>query len=159
MVSYRKHLYYWIDVIILNINRNYIFLEIFSLTLIGAFLLNVLEFVARLITDHPNDYLVILTIYIVVFVIVVFGFYKLTYKPPKYDKIVHEARKKENSLIDGLKTKIDTIDQKQSKKKEKSKKETQPVIGNLHSQSTKKLQNTSSKQISNSKSKNVRRRR
>lgn len=158
-ISYRKHLYWRIDVIILNINRNYIFLEVFSLTLILAFLLNVVEFVARTITDHPNDYIVIFAVYSIVLIVIVLGFYKLTYRPPKYDKMFNKARKKETSLIDGLKTKIETIDNKQAKKIEKTKKQNQKVSANISTQLSKKPKQSTSKQYSSSKSKNVRRRR
>lgn len=156
------------------INRNYLFLEAFSVILVFSILGNVQEFVATLISNHPHNYLYYLAVYIIVISVLLFAFYKITYRPPKYSKIVNKAQQRHDTLIAGLKSKIDTIDDNKRKKEEndrkKALKNAQKADTNTQTQKPAKKEtptlsyktipkNTGSKNKSTSKSKTTRRRR
>ena len=105
----------------MTINRNFLFLEAFTVILIFSIFGDIQEYVALLISNHPNDYLLYLGTYIVIIAVLLFVIYKVTYKPPKYEKIVNKAQLRQENILSGLKTKIEKIDDKQKKKEEKTK--------------------------------------
>ncbi len=106
----------------MTVKRNGVALFSFSVILVLSIAGDIIEFVRTLISNQPNSYLFTLSGYIVIVSVVLFAFYKITYKPPKYEKIVNKAQKRQNNIIDGLKSKIETIDDKQRKKQEKTEK-------------------------------------
>lgn len=106
----------------IKINRNFIFLEVFSVTLIGAIALNIWEYVATLASNDPNGYVFTLFGYVIVIAIIAYIIYFFVHTPPKFEKIINKADKRQTKLLDGLKTKMQTIDEKQAKKEMKKEK-------------------------------------
>ena len=100
----------------IKINRNFIFLELFSATLIGAIALNIWEYVATLASNDPNGYVFTLLGYVLVIGIIGYIIYYFVHTPPKFEKIINKAEKRQTKLLDGLKNKMQTIDEKQAKK-------------------------------------------
>ena len=125
----------------MTINRNHLFLESFTVILILSIFGDVEEFVATLISNYPNSYFGYLIAYVVVFGIIIFAFYKITYKPPKYEKIVNKAQQRHDTIIGDLKTKMEKIDDKKRKTEEKK----QAKIQKSLQQEEKKTQQQSQK--------------
>ena len=105
----------------MTINRNFLALEVFTGILILSIFGDIQKYVASLIKHHPHDYMIYLGTYIIIISVLFFVIYKVTYKPPKYEKMVNKAQKRQEDILDGLKTKIEKIDVKQKKKEEKTK--------------------------------------
>ncbi len=122
------------------INRNLIFLESFSVILVISVFGNVEEFVRTLISDHPNSYFIYLIGYVVIVAIVIFGFYKITYRTPRYEKLINKSQQRQTLLIDGLKSKIDTIDEKKKKQEEKKQAKLREKVENVQEKEQEKDQ-------------------
>lgn len=138
--------------------------------MIGAVILNVWKSIATMATKNPHGYIFTLFGYLIIFSIIGYIIYRISYNPPEFENLVDRAQKRQDKLLDGLKTKIDTIDDKQAKKKkEKAKKKEElkaKILAGMDSTSNKskvqksqaKSSSTSNTSSNKSKSKAVRRR-
>ena len=95
--------------------------------MIISIILNIGDWIGSLASHNPHGYIFTLAGYVIIFSVITYIIYRITYTPPEYENLVKNAQKKQDKLLDGLKTKINTIDTKQAKKKEKQAKKKKEV--------------------------------